>query len=80
MIAGSIVAILIPLTFLFLVRRLDLYASGDFATVLLCMGAGVAAFLAAYVFNSSLLPYICKFSITILLRFVLCTTAYTDRL
>lgn len=58
MIPAIAVAVLIPLTFLFLVRRLDLYASGNFPTVLICMGGGVAAFLAAYVLNNAILPLV----------------------
>lgn len=58
MLPASIIAIVIPLAFLLLVRRLDLYASGSFATVLLCMGGGVAAFLAAGQLNSALLPLV----------------------
>ena len=57
MIPAIIVAVVIPLLFLFLVRRLDLYASGSFAAVLLCMGGGIAAFLAASMINSALLPF-----------------------
>lgn len=56
MIPAMLVAVLIPLAFLVLVRRLDLYASGNFPTVLLCMGGGIAAFLAASLINSALLP------------------------
>lgn len=55
---ASVIAIGIPLLFLLLVRRLDLYASGSFAAVLLCMGGGVAAFLAASLLNSALLPLV----------------------
>ena len=56
MLPAILIAVAIPLAFLLLVRRLDLYASGNFATVLLCMGGGVAAFLAAGQVNSALLP------------------------
>ena len=58
MIFALIIAIGIPLAFLLLVRRWDLYASGSFAAVLLCMGGGVAAFLAAGQLNSALLPLV----------------------
>lgn len=56
LIPAAIIAIVIPLLFLFLVRRLDLYASGSFAAVLLCMGGGLAAFFAASLLNNALLP------------------------
>lgn len=56
MVMAAVIAVVIPLAFLVLVRRLDLYASGSFAAVLLCMGGGVAAFLAAAQLNSALLP------------------------
>ncbi|MFN8491583.1 MAG: PrsW family glutamic-type intramembrane protease [Caldilineaceae bacterium] len=58
MLPASLIAIAIPLAFLLLVRRLDLYASGNIVTVLLCMGGGVAAFLAAGQVNSALLPLV----------------------
>ncbi len=35
---AAVVAVVIPLIFLGLVHRLDLYASGSFRTVLICMG------------------------------------------
>ena len=54
---AALVAIVIPLLFLLLVRRLDLYASGSFAVVLICMGGGLAAFFAASLLNSTLLPF-----------------------
>jgi RsiW-degrading membrane proteinase PrsW (M82 family) len=49
------IAVLIPLAFLGLVQRLDLYASGSVRTVLACMGWGVVAFVAAYLTNNVLL-------------------------
>ncbi|MEZ4862430.1 MAG: PrsW family intramembrane metalloprotease [Caldilineaceae bacterium] len=58
MLPAILIAIAIPLMFLLLVRRLDLYASGNFATVLLCMGGGMAAFLAAGQLNCALLPLV----------------------
>lgn len=58
LIPAAIVAIVIPLVFLVLVRRLDLYASGSFAAVLLCMGGGLAAFFAASLLNNALLPFL----------------------
>ncbi len=51
-IAPMLVSIGVPLVFLIVVRRLDLYASGSIATVLYCVVAGLAAFPAAYVLNS----------------------------
>lgn len=58
MIAAGAVAILIPLGFLWLVRRLDLYASGTWHAVVTCMLGGIAAFLAAYLVNSTLAPLV----------------------
>jgi len=58
MLPAIVVAVVIPLAFLFLVRRLDLYALGTFPTVLICMGGGIAAFLAAYLLNNTLLPLV----------------------
>ena len=58
MIAAAAVAILIPLGFLWLVRRLDLYASGTSHAVVTCMLGGIAAFLAAYLINSTLAPLV----------------------
>ncbi len=48
----TLVSIGVPLGFLWFVRRMDLYASGSFRTVLVCFGAGLAAFPAAYVLNT----------------------------
>lgn len=58
MLVAGAVAVLIPLGFLWLVRRLDLYASGTLHAVISCMIGGVAAFLAAYLINSSLAPLV----------------------
>jgi len=52
MLLAALVAVIIPLIFLLLVRRLDLYASGSFRAVLICMGWGIVAFLAAYQVNN----------------------------
>jgi len=50
--------VIIPLIFLLLVRRLDLYASGSFRAVLICMGCGVVAFLASYEVNNLFLRFV----------------------
>lgn len=47
MIIAAVVAVAIPLVFLYLVRWLDLYASGSFKVLLVCLGWGVAAFFLA---------------------------------
>ncbi|MBI2865532.1 MAG: PrsW family intramembrane metalloprotease [Chloroflexi bacterium] len=52
MILAAIVAIAIPLVFLFIVRWLDLYASGSFKVLLICLGSGVAAFFLALAINT----------------------------
>ncbi|MBX3014132.1 MAG: PrsW family intramembrane metalloprotease [Caldilineaceae bacterium] len=57
MIPAIVVAVAIPLAFLLLVQRLDLYASGTLRTLVVCMVAGLAAFLAAYQLNSALVPF-----------------------
>lgn len=55
LVAPVAVAIAVPLVFLFLVRRLDLYASGSFAAVFGCFVAGLLAFLAAHLVNTRFL-------------------------
>ncbi|MCX6046252.1 MAG: hypothetical protein NT075_14160 [Chloroflexi bacterium] len=52
---AAVVAVVIPLIFLGIVHRLDLYASGSFRTVLTCMAWGAVAFCAAYLTNNALL-------------------------
>lgn len=49
------VAIAVPLVFLRTVRRLDLYASGSFNTILACMAFGALAFPLAFVANTTVL-------------------------
>jgi RsiW-degrading membrane proteinase PrsW (M82 family) len=51
MIAGA-VAVGVPLLFLYLVRRLDLYASGGFPVVVACFLAGIASFGFAFKMNT----------------------------
>ncbi len=58
MLLAALVAVIIPLIFLLLVRRLDLYASGSFRTVLICMGCGVFAFLVSYEANNFFLRFV----------------------
>lgn len=55
MVAAVAVAVAIPLAFLYLVRWLDLYASGSFRTVLLCLAWGLVAFYGALQVNSFVL-------------------------
>ncbi len=52
MILAMLVAVAVPLTFLALVRWLDLYASENFKVVLVCLGGGMAAFFLALPANS----------------------------
>jgi len=49
---AAAIAIALPLMFLYLVRWLDLYASGSFKVLLVCLGWGMAAFFAAYYANT----------------------------
>jgi RsiW-degrading membrane proteinase PrsW (M82 family) len=58
MILASIVAIAVPIAFLFLVRWLDLYASGSFKAVVICFGWGLAAYFLAFQVNTFLLPFV----------------------
>lgn len=58
MILAVVVAIAIPLAFLYLVRWLDLYASGSFQVVLLCLGWGMVAFFCALQVNTYILGYV----------------------
>jgi RsiW-degrading membrane proteinase PrsW (M82 family) len=44
MLIPAIVAIVLPIVFLYLVRWLDLYASGSFRGVVICFGWGIVAF------------------------------------
>lgn len=53
MIFAAIVAVAIPLVFLYLVRWLDLYASGSFKVLIICLGWGVAAFYIALQVNTA---------------------------
>jgi len=52
------IAVAVPLVFLYLVRWLDLYASGSFKAVLLCLGWGVVAFVGAYFANTFALGFV----------------------
>jgi RsiW-degrading membrane proteinase PrsW (M82 family) len=55
MIIGLLVAVAVPVLFLALVRWLDLYASGSFKAVLICLGWGAAAFLIALQVDGAML-------------------------
>ena len=52
MVLAIATAIAIPLIFLGLVRWLDLYASGSFRGIMVCLGWGMGAFLLAYQVNT----------------------------
>ena len=58
MIPAIAAAVAIPLAFLYLVRWLDLYASGSFRTVLLCLAWGAVAFFGALQANSYALGFV----------------------
>ncbi|MBI4321384.1 MAG: PrsW family intramembrane metalloprotease, partial [Chloroflexi bacterium] len=51
-------AIAIPLIFLYLVRWLDLYASGSFKIVLVSLGWGIVAFAGAFYVNTFIMQFI----------------------
>src|SRR5256885_757242 len=51
----ALVAVLVPLVLLYLIRQLDLYASGSFAAVAGCFVAGLLAFGGALAVNTALL-------------------------
>lgn len=53
--AAMTVSVGVPLLFLYLVRRLDLYASGGFHVVVACFAAGLVAFPLSFVVNSTVL-------------------------
>lgn len=48
---ACIIAIAIPLAVMFGLYKLDLYKTGEFKFVLVCLGAGIAAYLAATLIN-----------------------------
>jgi len=58
MILATVVAVSVPLIFLYLVRWLDLYASGSFQVVALCLLWGVAAFVLAFQANTFALGFV----------------------
>lgn len=59
-IAAAVVSVLIPLLFLYVVRRLDLYASTDHRAVALCIGWGIASFGIAYAVNGAALGVLAR--------------------
>ncbi|MEM7127850.1 MAG: PrsW family glutamic-type intramembrane protease [Chloroflexota bacterium] len=58
MLLAAFVGIAVPLLFLYLVRTLDLYASGSFIVVITCFVWGVAAFMASYQLNTIALGWV----------------------
>ncbi|HEX2988481.1 MAG TPA: PrsW family intramembrane metalloprotease [Chloroflexota bacterium] len=58
MILAVVAAVAIPLVFLYLVRWLDLYASGSFRLVVLCLVWGCVAFALAYNINTLFVPLV----------------------
>jgi len=53
-----LISVAVPLAFLYMVRELDLYASGSFTTVVACFLSGLLAFFGAYVANMTALRWI----------------------
>lgn len=58
MILAIVVAISVPLVFLYLVHWLDLYASGSFRVVVICLLWGVTAFILAFQANTFTLRFV----------------------
>jgi RsiW-degrading membrane proteinase PrsW (M82 family) len=54
LIVAGLVAVLLPLLFLYIVYALDLYSSGSFRTVAICFVWGFVAFGLAYVVNTGI--------------------------
>jgi len=52
------IAVAVPLVFLYLVRWLDLYASGSLKVMLACLGWGVVAFVGAFFANTFALGFV----------------------
>jgi RsiW-degrading membrane proteinase PrsW (M82 family) len=58
LIVAGLIAILLPLLFLYIIYALDLYSSGSFRTVASCFGWGVAAFGLALVLNTGIKDFL----------------------
>ena len=58
MILGIVVAVSAPLLFLYMIRWLDLYASGSFQIVAICLLWGVVAFVLALQANTFALRFV----------------------
>jgi RsiW-degrading membrane proteinase PrsW (M82 family) len=58
LVVAGLIAILLPLLFLYIVYALDLYSSGSFRTVALCFAWGLVAFGLAYVVNTGVRQYL----------------------
>ncbi len=58
MILAIVVAVSVPLLFLYLVHWLDLYASGSFRAVVICLLWGVTAFILAFQANTFALRFV----------------------
>src|SRR5262245_57650937 len=58
MLVAVVVAIAVPLIFLFMVRWLDLYASGSLTTVVICLFWGIIAFFLAFAANTFALGFV----------------------
>ena len=54
----GLVATAVPLCFLYLVRRLDLYASGSFQAIVLSFLWGGMAFVLSFFINNAVLAYV----------------------
>jgi len=57
-ILAIVVAVSVPLLFLYLVRWLDLYASGSFRAIVICLLWGVTAFILAFQANTFALRFV----------------------
>jgi RsiW-degrading membrane proteinase PrsW (M82 family) len=58
MIPAIVVAVSVPLLFLYLVRWLDLYASGSFQAIVICLLWGIAAFILSFQANTFALGFV----------------------
>lgn len=65
MIIPAIVAVVLPIVFLYLVRWLDLYASGSFKGVLLCFGWGLAAFFLSLQTNTLMVSLVRDYTLVV---------------
>ncbi len=59
-IVAGVIAVLLPLVFLYIIYALDLYSSGSFRTVAICFVWGLVAFGLAFGINSGINKYVLR--------------------